>query len=216
MSCLHFVNLMALAAGGDLEGAELRLLEDHLVGCEACRAFMEELDQSQRALLNLSQVEVSEGMEADLTDRVMRAVAQEPQTVNVRQVWRPVFLWAAAAGFLLAVLAVVVAMTDLRSPPPRTPAVQPETLPQQALNAPAEPSNPPEEPRPIRPNVSSPAPPPEASPPTVAVVARHQSARPKPHPSADEKSSQPLVILLQTEDPNVLIYWIVPAQGGNA
>ncbi len=64
MSCLHFVNLMALAAGGDLEGAELRLLEDHLVGCEACRAFMEELDQSQRALLNLSQVEVSEGMEA--------------------------------------------------------------------------------------------------------------------------------------------------------
>ncbi len=78
----------------------------------------------------------------------MRAVAQEPQTVNVRQVWRPVFLWAAAAGFLLAVLAVVVAMTDLRSPPPRTPAVQPETLPQQALNAPAEPSNPQKNPGP--------------------------------------------------------------------
>lgn len=100
----EYIELISAALDGALSPAQQEKLEAHLASCPECKALHEELAAVHAALSDLPPVEVP----ADLTDRIMAAVAAEqvlpfapPEKKKPSLHWQR---WLASA----AVLAVVV------------------------------------------------------------------------------------------------------------
>jgi pyrroline-5-carboxylate reductase len=176
---------IALAAGGDLSPAEQAALDAHLFTCEPCRKFGAEMGVQTVALRDLANDPVET---AQLRQRVFAAV--RPRRM------RPVAWIAAAAAALLLIVFVAnrpkkpeVAITQ---PPPAK--SQPIDKPQPAAK-----SQEAEKPQP-------------QSPVEVAAL------KPKPLPERparlrNEKQSRDTVITFVTDDPDVVIYWLVNTEG---
>lgn len=224
MNCPDFERLIALDVEGDLPIPQGRAVAEHLRACPSCRQFSESLKISQALLKELGQEPLDEAMVQEVRRRVRNGLAS-PTPQRVFPVWR----WAWGAGLIAAlVLALVILRHHSREEATQvvaeksTPASAP--LPAAAgkiengdsrIDARSAKSVPAARHSSINPR--------EGKGPT-SILPTPSVARPLKRPrlappgefsssvlraSADAQHLQPLTVKLITDNPNVVIYWLV-------
>jgi len=191
MSCDAFEKLIALDAGDDLAPAEAARVRAHLDACPGCRELARNVAESRVALKALSEDAPDEDALAPWRRNLMARIEAAPRRPALG--WR--WTWAAAVAMALLALLVIRTIPRHAPPPPALlarvtpPAIPPALL---ALVAPPAilPAPPSVEPRPARP--------------------AHSHARHRPAPTP---APEPLLVKLETSDPNVVIYWILEGKG---
>jgi hypothetical protein len=212
MSCGHSENELALYVEGDLPPDKASDVDVHLVSCAVCLQVVEELRETQSAFKSIKQEPVSPQALAQLRTHVLGQLAAR----NSRPAWGRWVYALAGMGFVVAVAVGVV--TRYRHPQPVTQqAIQHES---------AGPQSPP-----FQGGVAR-----SASPigrslngSRAEVVINEQPLRPRLRrglPSFERRGlgeSQPqkraeppkeIMVKLLTDDPNVVIYWLVDENGG--
>jgi hypothetical protein len=228
--CPEREDALALHAGRDLPAQEARELEAHLTRCSGCRAFLHEVEESRSAFAALAAEPLPTAGPAEVHRRVMDAVrtgradggAKQPSATGTRR------RWAIAAAVVLALGAALAwrlgpgARTEspgspgdrrvwvARSEPPASPssprgvdthvpdAPIPDTPPRGAGERSPEPSVP--EPTSLEPTSPEPKPrEPEPTAPPPETEIRRASADDRPE----------LKIQLVSDDPDIVIYWLV-------
>jgi len=179
MRCHHSEDDLALYVESDLSWARHCEVEAHLPECEACRAFVAELRESQAVFKSLRAEMVSAAALSEVRKRVLAEVAVS----HGRFAWGR-WLYA-MAGLACVVVAVVVARYEWRRMD--TPA-----KPLVIEAAQVEPSD---------------GPKPSAKPTTPAL----RATRPF---QGGEKPKQQVVMKLLTDDPDIVIYWLIDQNGG--
>jgi len=187
MNCERLEKLIALWVEGDLEIGEARRIEAHLDECGACREFAAALKESQLGVKNLR----DEAADSLTLERVRSRVLEQISTGQRSPRWFFGWAWGYALAGVLAVLAGGVILW--RSHVPRD-IPKPEVQ-SAALTEPL-------------PNLPVPAP---AKPPKRRRVQRRPQVDAVKQPPA---ASEPLMVKLFTDDPNVVIIWLVDRNGG--
>ncbi len=199
MSCEAFEKLIALDAGGDLTPAETARLEAHLGTCAPCRELARSLGESQAGLRALAQAGPDEaGLDEDAVARWRRGLLARIEAEPRRRIlgWR--WAWAAAAAMALVALVTVPRSGRTPSKPPVAQAVPPASaLPPRPAAVHTKP-------------VAQAVPPASARPPQPPAAIAHRLPL---HPPAPAPAAEPLLVKLETADPNVVIYWIVDRKG---
>jgi anti-sigma factor RsiW len=217
MTCARRESALSLHVEGDLPEAEALALEAHLQECAACRAFLDELRESQRALHDLS----SEPLDPQTLESLARRIASvRSRSPGPSKAWGwaiAASLAAAAAGYWLWPGASHDPGPSRRVAAPTPPAPQPSLVqearpPERVVHA--APSA-----RPLRrapraevPRLSSDDLDQLAR--AVAVVSRIESvdeALREPPPADPSPAS---LARLATSDPDIVIYWRLDSNGG--
>ncbi len=173
MSCPNFELPIALYVENDLAEAKARVVEGHLDSCDGCRAFAEEMRQSQGMLKALRGEFVEDLVFQEVRARTLGGISRD------RKAWAR---YAIAAGLVLALLAGW--MWRAR------PGAKLDFKPVAGMS-----------PRPTVAEVKT--------PPMTARVARKRAPR-----RAPSFKAEPLVVKMITDDPDVVIYWLVDRNGG--
>lgn len=198
MRCSRVERYLAIAEDHEARPSVKRRIELHLSACEACRAFGESLRQSREALDGLRR----EPLDPAVLDEVRRGALRAIETAadSRRTFTRPGLIWsfAAAAAAALLVLGLLTRNGERRAPETvrlSKPEAEQESRPRRTAAVP-EPSEreavPDETKRP-------PAPQPHAKKSTRVTIAQR---------------SQPVTIKMLTDDPDVVIYWIIEPKEG--
>ena len=183
MNCREIEGLIALHAGGDLNPEEAAAVEQHLDGCDACRALAAELRDCQTVLNELGAEVPGEAVYGSLLARLSAASA-----LQRRWTWA----LAAAAAVLLGLAGSVWQYAERQRPGATHLEIARATLPV-----------------PRAPEVKKAVTMPAATSDRPKTRVRRARAR-KPEFRQD---AEPLVMKLLTDDPNVVIYWIVEGTG---
>ncbi len=185
MACSRFEPLIALYVEGDLATPEI---EEHLRACAGCRALAEQLERSQAALRSLREEEVPEAALAEVRRRVLDEISSRKPT------WLFALRWwhGVAAGVTAAVLVAALSPRPEVPPPPNQPVL---SLPAPAINHLLSGAGP-------RPAAASHAAQAEAG---RGPTAARRAAPPQPQ--------EPLLVKMFTDDPNVVIYWLIDQTG---
>lgn len=204
--CSEREEALALHAGRDLPPAEARELEEHLGRCPGCRGFLEELEESRSALTAFAAMPPTAGL-SDVRRRVMEEVrdAESPRGgLSGRHRH-----WLVAAAVVLALATVLVWRLG---PSPESPGEESVWVAR---------SEPPEGPEPPR---ISPTPEPTLPEPTQPEPIQTDSERPEPTPREPRPTASTpeteirrastgdrpdLKIQLVSDDPDIVIYWLV-------
>lgn len=217
MKCRYSENDIALFVEGDLEPAKAAELEVHLVTCQACRELETDVRESQTVLKSFRQEMVSSAALSFVRTRVLEQVSEK----RLRPMWGR-WVYALAGAMFVAVVSVSLILykpkpdvrpTDEVKQPDvvvasGSPLVEVErtTLDGFALSGS----------RGLRPLPSAPA----------KVASRHSLDRRSLRSFSKEGkgvvSTEPptletpkeLVVKLLTDDPNVVIYWLVDQKNG--
>ncbi len=200
MNCRGWNPNIALYVEGDLDRDVARELEIHLSSCVECRDFADTLRLTQSELRQLR----SETIETSSLNRVRAGVLDQVRAMEMRRTWMDrtaIWLWGGYRwryAVLGSVAVFAAALWIWQASSPHVPA--PETV------------------KAVSPHVGRP----ETGQVAVAgggpgaPVKRHIKAtgRMKPaEPAADEKNPDTVVQIL-TDDPNVVIYWLIDQTGG--
>jgi hypothetical protein len=217
MNCRDFPTDIALYVEGDLIPNRSTRLERHLAGCNECRALAVELRDSQAEIRHLR----NEIVDASSLNRVHANVLEQVRTINERRTWfERSFMWlwanfrfrhAALATIVLALLAASIWRMTYNPTSAGPIARQFEVQPNQFLQ--------PEtlSPRTIDGSV------PEKAMTRASLVRRSrrthpvkQSALPSGEQSMDgqDTQSRDVVVKILTDDPNVIIYWLIDQKTG--
>jgi Putative zinc-finger len=204
MKCIYSTNDIALYVEGDLSPKKIRDIEAHLANCLACRDLAAELSESQAAFKSLRQETVSAAALSSVRTHVLAELSARP----FRMTWGR---WAYAVAGAVFVLVVGFALAHRRAEPV-TSIVQ------------TEPSAPP-----VQPVITNE---PDVQKPTtttdvVKVMVRrpaiakrradgHQTTEVVAPAEPPVEPPKPLVVKLLTDDPNIVIYWLVDQKGGGA
>jgi anti-sigma factor RsiW len=216
MSCSQFEKQIALYVEGDLGGRKARQVEEHLHDCPACRELAEEIADSQAALKGLR----AEAVDGVVLERIRRRVLDEVggQRPSLRYAWR--WKHALAAGLVVVAVAMSVLLRQQSSEAPV--ALAPE-LPKREVVPPAPP--PPAPPvqaarKTPRRRVDVPARPSQGRTPVPQELVSPDFEIPRIEPPRIEParidppaSSNQLVVKLLTDDPEVVIYWLIDTNG---
>jgi len=181
MSCEKFQNWLALQVEGDLAPRRQSWLERHLAACAACGEFARGLEESQKAVRALRGDPVSDEALVEVRGRVLSRIAAS-DVAGETAAWSFRALAACLVLLFLAV-AVVVLRHGKATMDPRvaSPAVP--------VSAAATPNL--EEDVPF-----------EKAGPTPPRTADRPRGRPRPQ-------SEPLVVKLFTDDPDIVIIWLL-------
>ena len=217
MNCEKWESEVALDVEGDLPRSRARRLEEHLRSCPACRSFQDELVDTQALFKGLRDDTVGDESMTLVRDRVMTTVRTDSGTGVLPWVpWTP--KWTYALAGVAAMVVVSLALWGLQGESPLSEV----PLERAAIPKPieAEVSPTPPDPAPV-----DSTPPPgemgstEAAVPVIAAV-----ARPEPTPTGPDTGIGPeepssnveaqLVVKLLTDDPDIVIYWVVDQDGG--
>lgn len=210
MSCSRRHRKIALYAGGDLDAADARRVEEHIAGCAPCRDLVESLAADRTTL---AQLDARGSVDVELGS-IRGVVAGEigtrrPVSTPFFSAPRPVLAGAVAVA-VVAASAVVVLRTQFAGPQIAEDTSQGGG---KVVGAPPE-----------GPGVESP----RADLPTPGVPAevtpiqrpepRHRIVRAEqpsvlPTVSSPSIPPEPMVMKILTDDPEVVIYWIVEAKG---
>jgi anti-sigma factor RsiW len=197
MSCRRFETMIALYVEGDLPDRKTRRVAEHLDGCAACRELSEGLAASQQALKALRGASVDEGVYRELRRRVLARI-----DATRAGAW-PRWAYAAAAG--LIVLLGTWAIWRRPSPPPPLRETGRVSLPERSQ--PAALSSAPASHAAVRKPQARRTAPAQVSEPRATASAVQPELQPaEVEPTA---SPAPLLVKLFTDDPDVVIYWIV-------
>ena len=210
MKCRYSENDVALYVEGDLDGLDAREFEAHLAACHACGELETELRQSQLALKSLRQDTVSAAALAHVRTRVLAEVGGG----NVKWGWGR-WVYAMAGMGLVAVLCVGLA-SYLREPEVQQ-AVKIDPLPPAAAvprargtitNTESLADTHKQELHQVR----------SLTVPLRKADSRHtrQGAAhtEMPEPATPADPPKQIVVKLLTDDPNIVIYWLVDQPGG--
>jgi hypothetical protein len=226
MNCRGWNPHIALYVQGDLEAKPAMALDQHLLVCEECTRFLEELRSTQCDLLRLRNETVDEAT----LSRVRGRVLEQVRIIERRRTWMDRmamwlwggFRWRYAVMGGMAAVAIAAGSWRLSH-------VQPVVAPQAALPeapmavvpvgpvqtveavAPAVPTlrkvSRPQKPVPQEVQAANTLPPPIVGP---------AAAVPAPATPAEMETAAGKETLVQilTEDPNVVIYWLIDRTGG--
>ena len=188
MACREYEPLMALNVEDDLSPADKRRVDSHLRECPDCWDLAEDLKDSQAIFKSIRQNTPSQTMFLNVRAGVLA------QAGSVRLSWFERIFWG---GFqrkatVAAVAVVVIAVSSLWLSRERT-------VSQPVTDIPAAPA------------ILTPAP----EPVPVVEVSKPKVRRQKPAPrvEASAKPVKQVAIKLLTDDPNVIIYWLVDEKG---
>jgi len=128
--CIQYEGKLARAADGDLDGAELASLNEHLATCEACRQEMESQIESLGSLRSLRLAVLAQarpvasgsdgfGASEDFHARVMAAVEQAAPWTT-RWNWK---VWSWSLAPVAAALAIVTVVVITRQTPASTTSI---------------------------------------------------------------------------------------------
>jgi len=179
MSCSKFETDIALYAGGDLPAGRIARVESHLAECADCRALAEELRAGQELLGELRDEPLEDALVAQVRHRVL---------IEVRRVG---FSRRGALAPLLALAAAVVLAVVLAWPRhhrgagsqgyPLGPAASHAALAEAGRGPAAA----------------------HGATPLVRKVRHHLRRKPAAQPGP------PLLVQFVTDDPNIVVYWLV-------
>jgi anti-sigma factor RsiW len=210
MKCGYSENDIALYVERDIASHQARKIETHLSTCDACRELAEDLRETQSAFKSLRQDTVSAGALASVRTRVLAEVGAR----NVRPAWGRWVQALAGAGFVM-VLAIGLAY-HLRKQATPTPVAQ------QIVKISPVPAFVDASPYRARASRVDASPyPAGAARTTVSIAGR--KGRPRSIKKNQREAAQTeavidpprqLVVKLLTDDPNIVIYWIVDQNGG--
>jgi anti-sigma factor RsiW len=190
MNCKHSENDLALYVEGDLADAKAKEMEVHLLACTGCRQVFDELSRSQAVFKSIRQETVSAAELADLRVRVMERVAvQRPKLFFGRWVYA-----LAGVVFAVVIMAGALAREGHRGEKPvKVVELAPPPPTVQAVFPPArgESQNP------------------------VKVNVRHPARKKVMQPEVSAEPPEPMMVKLQTDDPNIVIYWLFDQNGGS-
>lgn len=212
MKCSSQHRLIALYVGGDLDPRRARRLEQHLESCATCRGLAEELQADREALAGLD----SEASESLGLGSIRGAVLAEIEGRRRSTFWilpgRPGLALVAAVAVVLLTIAVVMRPGGSRREPRI--AEQPEQFTPPAVD--------------IVDEAVDAVPPPAESvtddrdDSTISEPVEEQPLRlaravlpPVAPPGATSPSAavEPMIMKILTDDPEVVIYWIVDPKG---
>jgi anti-sigma factor RsiW len=179
VSCSKFETDIALYAGGDLPDGRTARVASHLAECADCRALADELHGAHALLGELREEPLEDAMVAQVRQRVLAEVRHSVRRANFSP---RVALYPLLALAAAVILAIVLAW-------PR----------RQTKRAPAVPA------APIEASIVAPAPP---EPLARVLPARHRIVRHHQHVPAP-KDGPPLLVQFVTDDPNIVIYWLI-------
>jgi hypothetical protein len=224
MNCADYERLIALDVEGDLPQPQGRAAAEHLLSCPSCQKFEDSLKTSQALLKELGQEPLGEETLTEVRRRVRIGLAGAMQPEGL-----PVWRLALGVGVVAALIFTVVTLHH-SSPGVKTRIVAERSTPasvappahatinetpnskiasRSAKSAPAarDLSN-------TAGRASKPGPISQA-PPRVRSLKRPQGVPPSRFPSgalranAEIQHPQPLTIKLLTDNPNVVIYWLI-------
>ncbi len=108
MDCHKLQENLPLLVYGELADAELTACQEHLVGCAACQAEREKLEQLHQVLSQRSQIEVEAGLLAEARMNLDEALDDEQH--GWRALWTkglPLWRFQPASGFALAITLIL-------------------------------------------------------------------------------------------------------------
>ena len=188
MNCSDWEERIALHAGGDLPPAEAAEVERHLRECAGCQVLTSGLKQS---LVLLKEAHEEPLAAAHFSAVRSRVVAELEQGRRRGALWARRWAW----GFGMAA-AVVAVLVMLALQPGRTPVVTANRQPLSNVRGS---------------DVSEPR----------TLESGTGLSHPRPHrrvtrrvERANVPDPEPLIVKLQTDDPNVVIYWIADRKKG--
>ena len=187
MKCPDFEKLIALDLGGDLPERKSKAVAEHLKACRPCQEFTEKLKESQALLKILGQESVDDGVLQDVRQNVLKSLPTEEKRQGF-SAWRYVL----GAGVTAVVF--LVAITLWRPSNDRVADVA-GAMPKQAATKAVEQQTPTLAPR-----------------SSVRATKRKPVVRRRKYFSSSLTASerpQQLTIKLVTDNPNVVIYWLV-------
>jgi hypothetical protein len=190
MNCKRLENDLALYVEGDLPEAKAKEMEVHFLACTTCRQVLDELSESQVLFKSIRQETVSAAELADLRVRVMERVAvQRPKPLWGRWVYA-----LAGAAFVVLIMVGVLAREGHRDEKSvKVVELVPPPPKLQAVFPPAKP----ETQNPVKVNV------------------RHRARKKVIQPKVSAEPPTPMMVKLQTDDPNIVIYWLFDQNGGS-
>ena len=203
MKCSYSENDIALYVEGDVEPAQIRAIAGHLAKCPACSDLAASLRDSQALLKSLRREAISPAALSSVRSRVLAEI----DGISFRWAWGR-WVYAAASAVFVAVIGVGIALQMQKPELPVQQIVQKDTAivveegPRERADL---------SPTPV---VSA-----ENSKPS-ALPAEHPHRVRKPksravEPFADDSAPvKTLVVKLLTEDPDVVIYWLVDQKDG--
>jgi anti-sigma factor RsiW len=218
MNCRGWNPHLALYVEGDLEQDLAQQLEAHLAVCDECREFADTLRETQ---VTFRQVR-NDIIETASLDRIRAKVLRQVRAIEERRGWIDrlgMLLWSGwswrysvlGCVALVVVSAVVWRLTRVAGPIESQPRVvaspKPEQAvrPEEAVSAVAE----------SRPAITKPRQVIAAAPGEPADVAEAVPVpEPIPFEAVTEEQSKDNVVQLFTEDPNIVIYWLIDPNGG--
>ena len=198
MTCLDLEKLIALEIEGDLPQPKAAKLQGHLRACRDCREFKGELLASQALLKSLAQEAVDEAVFEEVRERVREGIAADAKPPRL-------LAWRFALGAALVTAAIVAAVTLWRPRPPLhvAKASQPPArerleagVPQRGQEARATAGETPAARHPRFQTAKAKLVPRQRKPPASALAARRRPL-------------EPLTVKLYTDDPEVVIYWVL-------
>ena len=189
MNCKDFEKLIALDVEGDLPQPQGRVVQEHLRACIRCQEFVQELKASQAMFKGLAAEAMDERALEEVRRRVRVGLAAEADRPAF-----PAWRWALGTGVVAAlILAALILRPLVRRPVPQATATKraPETV-AAVPSAPVLPGS-------LSPQiVKSTSPRQQKSSPPASLRTRTRAHHP-----------EPLTIKLLTDNPNVVIYWLV-------
>jgi anti-sigma factor RsiW len=192
MKCRYSEHDVALFVEGDLEPAKSAELEVHLVTCEVCRELEADVRESQMVLKSLRQEMLSSAALSAVRSRVLEQVSE----TRVRPMWGR-WVYALAGAMFVAVVSVSVVLHNAK---PEIKAVA-EVMHPDVVVPSARPSV---EVEPI-------------VPPAPVERRKHRSSSSNNQSISEPTTSeapQEVVVKLLTDDPNIVIYWLVDQKNG--
>lgn len=195
MKCTFSERDLALYVEGDIAEACLLNIQKHLSACGRCKTLAEELRKSQAVLKSLRQEHVSAAALSQVQTRVVAEIAARAKPVWGRWVY-------AIIGFAVAGAVAIGAWTRVQKP--NTVGSVPRVA---AAPFPA-----------IHPPERSAASEPSAVRPLKVKKRRHAPPRVETPAQTDVTSppAKQLVVQLMTDDPNVVIYWLIDEKTGGS
>ena len=208
MKCDIHEEMLALYVEGDLSDSQFERVRSHLVVCVHCRAAVDELQDSQSILKSLGQDKAPETAHRIVRERVLNEIVSQASTSWALRLERMLFgiRWRyAVCGMALIFIAgamlwefrrveqpATAIVSTLAERPPLPASVQGGTAPQfdygeqrhQRARTPAQPTE----------RRTAPLPKPVIENATVAT---------------DRDEPRQSMVKMLTDDPNVVIYWIV-------
>jgi len=199
MNCMYSENDLALYVEGDLPTTASHAIQMHLPACESCRNIVAELKESQAILRMLREETVSLSALSSVRNRVLGELQS-----GKRLMWGR-WVYALAGGMFVAVVCVGV-LFHTRKPEVK---VRPNIL-----NVPLRPM-----PLPLATEIRSFGGDQQAVA-TAQNALRLNNARPRKRQRAvyaetTTEPVKPVVVKLLTDDPNIVIYWLVEPTGGS-